>query len=379
MTTTGEPTDADAAVAEVAPLVLAGLNAEYGDSVAFLARVLGGRPAPTAAEAVGLDRHGVDLAVTDAEGTHACRLAFAEPADDPAALVPALLALVAQARRQSGEPGQTSAERMAAEMAGIRTFLTSVSAVRQVGPHLRSITFAGGDLDTFAPLGPDTFLYVLLPPPGRTELTIDRDFQWTQVESMPEDERPVGAYYTLRRWSPATADGPAWVEVLAVLHGDEGPASAWAARAEPGQPVALWGPRTAWAPPPGTDRYLLVADETGLPAVAVILETLPAGTPVRVVAEVGEEADRPQLPTGESVEVTWVQRAGRAPGTTTLLAEAARAAAWDEGTPYAWGGAESRAMTATRRFLRQERGLAREQVSMVAYWRHPQSPEDAGD
>src|SRR5918994_7301788 len=102
MTTTGEPTDAEAAVAEVTPLVLAGLNDEYGDSVAFLARVLGGRPAPTAAEAVGLDRHGVDLAVTDAEGTHACRLSFAEPADDPAALVPALLALVAQARRQSG-------------------------------------------------------------------------------------------------------------------------------------------------------------------------------------------------------------------------------------------------------------------------------------
>ena len=65
--------------------------------------------------------------------------------------------------------------------------------------------------------------------------------------------------------------------------------------------------------------------------------------------------------------------------TVVLEIEVESLAAWEEGTPYAWGGAESRAMTATRRFLRQERGLAREQVSMVAYWLHPQSPADAGD
>ena len=45
-------------------------------------------------------------------------------------------------------------------MSTIPTFLASVVAVRDVHPHLRQITFGGGDLTTFAPLGPDTFLYV---------------------------------------------------------------------------------------------------------------------------------------------------------------------------------------------------------------------------
>ena len=36
-------------------------------------------------------------------------------------------------------------------------------------------------------------------------------------------------------------------------------------------PVALWGPRTGFEPAAETDWYLLVADETGLPAVAAIL------------------------------------------------------------------------------------------------------------
>jgi len=34
-----------------------------------------------------------------------------------------------------------------------------------------------------------------------------------------------------------------------------------------------------------------VADETGLPAAAVILEMLPAGVPVRLFAEVTDEAE----------------------------------------------------------------------------------------
>ena len=91
------------------------------------------------------------------------------------------------------------------QMRSIRTMLTTVSAVRDVHPHLRLITFRGGDLDTFSPLGADTFLYVLLPPPGRDELTIDQSFTWELSSSMPETERPVGAYYTLRAWRPTAA------------------------------------------------------------------------------------------------------------------------------------------------------------------------------
>ena len=50
-------------------------------------------------------------------------------------------------------------------------------------------------------------------------------------------------------------------------------------RAKRGDPVALWGPRTRTTRPADTDWLLLAADETGLPAVAVILEQLPAGMP----------------------------------------------------------------------------------------------------
>jgi NADPH-dependent ferric siderophore reductase len=81
------------------------------------------------------------------------------------------------------------------------------------------------------------------------------------------------------------------------------------------------------------------------------------------------------LPERPGVTVTWLHRDGAAPGTTTLLADAARALPPFTGTPYVWGGGETKAMTAVRRHVRGVRGLAREQVALIAYWRHWATPE----
>jgi NADPH-dependent ferric siderophore reductase len=157
--------------------------------------------------------------------------------------------------------------------------------------------------------------------------------------------------------------------MLFVLHGDEGHASAWAAGAKSGDPVALWGPRTAYEPPADVDWYLLVADETGLPAVASILESLPAQTRAHVFAEVACETERQPLPASPSVDVTWLHRDGAPAGSTTLLPDAVRALAWPGGVPYVWGGGESRTMTDIRTHVRHDRGIERERVSVVGYWR----------
>ena len=278
--------------------------------------------------------------------------------------------LITRARSLSGEEALTSAEREAAELATVRTFVAEVVAASDVHPHLRRVVVSGDDLGRFSPTGPDTFVYVLLPPPGRDELTIDQSFTWEAYEQMPETDRPVGAYYTVRGWDPERRE----LTMLMVRHGDSGPASAWVGRAAPGDPVAPWGPRTAYHPPVATDWHLLVADETGLPAVAVILESLPADAVAKVVAEVGDAAEHQDLPLSPNFDVTWLHRDGAHAGTTTLLVDAVRAMPWPGGTPYVWGGGESRAMTSVRRYVRGEIGLPREAVSLVAYWRHATSP-----
>jgi NADPH-dependent ferric siderophore reductase len=164
--------------------------------------------------------------------------------------------------------------------------------------------------------------------------------------------------------------------MMFVLHGDPNEptssrmAATWAAAAAPGDAVALWGPRSAFEPSTATDWYLLVADDTGLPAVAAILDSLPAGTPVRVVAEVDDEEDRQPLPAGDGIEVDWCYRRGAPAWTSTLLVDAIRATQWWPGQAYAWGGAGSHCITAIRRHIRDERGLPPTAVSITGYWRH---------
>lgn len=373
-TPTTDPSVADL-LAQQQVMILDTLNGLYEDATLLVGRILGDRRAATAARAEAVTVDGVDLVVVDDDGEHSRHVPFPAPLAGIDEMFLLFFALVIDARERSGETGTTSVEKVIATAKGFRTFVTEVVAVEDVHPHLRQVTFGGGDLVGFEPVGPDTFLYLLLPPPGRTELTIDATFTWEAARAMPDDERPVGAYYTLRRWRPEVAE----LDVLMVLQGDAGPASAWANRAAPGDPVALWGPRTSWAPPADTDEYLLVADETGLPAVAVILETLPTDRPIRVVAEVADEAARQDLPAGDHIDVRWRHRDGAEAGTTTSLVDEVRSLPQPTGTPYVWGGAESRAMTAVRRHVRDQWGLVQDQVSLVAYWRHKAHEADPAE
>lgn len=365
----------DDVIAEHQTEMVSAMNVEYSDSVLLVARILGGHRSATEARATSIDAAGVDFVVVDPDGEHEVRVDFAEPVTDAELVLTAVLETVVRARAESGEEGTTSAEKLLAGSTGYRTFITEVVSTEEITPTLRQVTFSGDDLATFSPVGPDTFLYVLLPPPGRAELTIDTSFSWEAVPHMPEDERPVGAYYTLRRWRPEARE----IDVWAVRHEGAGPAGRWFEEVTPGAPAALWGPRTAFEPPPDTDGYLLVADETGLPAVAVILESLPAGVPIVVLAEADSPATRPPLPEHPTATVHWLHREGAAPGTTTLLGDAARTVNPPGARPYVWGGGESRAMTAVRKHVRHELGLAREHVSLVAYWRHQNHVGDPPD
>lgn len=248
----------------------------------------------------------------------------------------------------------------------LATFLSEVAAVTDITPTLREITFRGG-LDDFEPLDGDQFLYVLLPPAGQSKLTFGTDFAWEAYEQMPEEERPTGAYYTVRRWREDVRELDMWF----VLHGDAGEASAWASRAEPGQPVGLWGPRRIFYPPTTTGRYLFVVDETGFGAVASVLDQLLASDPdveARVIAECDGDVGRVEFPSGPNVTATWVDRDGAAPGTTTGLLDEVQRLDVPADT-YAFGAAESRRITAIRIHLRDHVGLAAEQVSMTGYWR----------
>jgi NADPH-dependent ferric siderophore reductase len=90
-------------------------------------------------------------------------------------------------------------------------------------------------------------------------------------DSLPPGRQPVTRTYTLRRADPRRQQ----VDIDFVVHGDEGIAAPWAARAEPGDVLTMSGAGGAYRPDPGSDWHLLAGDESALPAICSALEALP--------------------------------------------------------------------------------------------------------
>lgn len=240
-----------------------------------------------------------------------------------------------------------------------RVHLCEVVRTGRVTPSVHRVTLGGCGLARFPVAGADAFAYLLLPPAGRHDLTIGLDFDWGQVRSMPKDARPRGAYYSVRDHRPEVLE----IDLEIVAH-DGGAASGWAAAAGPGDEAALWGPRVLFAPPAESGWTLLVADDTGVPAMLSILEHLPADHPVIAIAEVSGAAEVREVDTGPSVDLRWLCRdeGERAADVVGRLRPPA-------GPGYAWGGGEHAWVGALEDLVAEVHGIDSEHRSLTSYWR----------
>jgi NADPH-dependent ferric siderophore reductase len=177
--------------------------------------------------------------------------------------------------------------------------------------------------------------------------------------------------YSVRAYRPERAE----IDVDFFLHGDLGRAAAWAGRAALGETVGFAGPRVHWQAEADADWSLLAADETGLPALLAILETLPRGHRAIALAEVHDDGERQAVECAAELDLRWLSRAGRPPGTTMLLADAVAGVTLPPGPGRAWGGGEALAMRGVRDALRAA-GVPRGSMRVLGYWKHRLTPED---
>jgi NADPH-dependent ferric siderophore reductase len=237
----------------------------------------------------------------------------------------------------------------------------SVVRTERVTPHLVRVVLGGEGLAGFAPEHTDSYVKLVLPPRGAPYAA---PFEPDEVQAeQPRELWPSTRTYTVRRWDEAAGE----LTLDVVTHGDDGLAGPWAASAQPGDAVVLFGPGGAYTPGPDADWHLLVGDETTLPAIAASLERLPAGARALAFVEVAgaDEEQEVTLPTG--AELTWVHRGDGVPG--TALVAAVLSAPLPEGTVQAFVHGEAGAVRELRRWLRNTLAVPRERLSVSGYWR----------
>lgn len=259
------------------------------------------------------------------------------------------------------------------EVFPITTRTLDVLRVVDVTPGMRRVTLGGPELTAFtAPNGYpvadfrsdgfDDEFKILLKHPDVDEAI--GPAQNDGILDWPRDPLMVLRTYTARRWDPVSGE----LDVDFVQHG-VGPATAWSRKVTPGERIQIAGPKMSSGQPEGADWCLIAGDETAPPAIGRWLEEFPVGARAQVFVEVGEESHRQALTVPEGVELTWLVRHGAKPGSTTLLLDALQAAPWWEGTVFAWVSGEAVTLTPIRRWLRQDKGLPKEQVEVTGYWR----------
>ncbi len=171
------------------------------------------------------------------------------------------------------------------------------------------------------------------------------------------------------------------VSVDMALHGKDGrhdgPASAFARAAKPGDRISITGPGNVKSLNPSSDWYLIVGDMTALPAISAKLEELAAlGEPIRghLIVEVLDAADALCLPVFDDLEVTVITNPDPAKNTDALI-NSVRKIPWRDGAPFVWCASEFSRMRDVRQYVRAERGVGLEDRYISSYWMYGRTDE----
>jgi len=227
----------------------------------------------------------------------------------------------------------------------------AVQSVTQLTPRLRRIV-ATGELEGWDPAKPGAHFKVFVP---------------------QDDVEPAMRTYTVRRFEPGA------LTIDFAQHSD-GPATAWAQTAEAGARFQISGvARSGFVPDESSEWCVFLADHAALPAVAAILESLPAGLRALVAVELQDPQDALELESAAELEIRWLTEAG-AP--CEQLVAAARELQLPSGTGEVWVGCEATSMRQIRAHMLHELHVDPRSLYTRAYWKQDvvnHSDHDTGE
>ena len=236
-----------------------------------------------------------------------------------------------------------------------------VLRVVDITPRMRRVTLGGPELAGFVSLGSDDHIKLLFPQNAQEQAALESP----SFSIKGDGPQPAMRDYTPRRYDLSIGE----LDIDFVLHGD-GPASTWAEQARVGQHLYIGGPRGSMIVPDIFDSYLLIGDETALPAIGRRLEELPAGRKVLAVIEIADAAEQQVLGSAAELEVIWVLR-----GHDDLL-DVVRNLTLPSGALYSFVATETKLSRQVRRVLLDTHKVNEQYLKAVGYWRAEGSEEE---
>lgn len=252
----------------------------------------------------------------------------------------------------------------------IRSVLT-VKHKEYLTPRYIKITLTGDDVLKFANTTIGVNNKIFIAPRGINEIHFPKVDDAGNIVAVDDHLKPIVRTYTHRGIDLAKKE--MYIEFVA--HGDEGPASAWAISAKPGDKLGVAMKDTKAALYPKADWYVLVADATGIPVIASILEKLPETAKAQVLIEVQDKSDLQFFQSEATVHVEWLYHPK--PGENNLLFEAVQNINLpDESVArFAYVAAEFSSVKNIRQYLRKDLNWQQQELYAYSYWKHGASED----
>jgi NADPH-dependent ferric siderophore reductase len=215
----------------------------------------------------------------------------------------------------------------------------TVVATEEVTQQMLRITLAGPELVDFVSAAPDDHIKIF-------------------VEDGEEIER--------RDYTPRRYDTEAGTLVIDFALHQAGPATRWALGGRVGNMLDIGGPRGS-AVVRNVSRWLLIGDETALPAIGRRIEEAPPGTKITAIATVTGPEEEQRFETRADLDMHWIHRPAAEITNPFPIFELLDGLQIAPAT-FAWIAAESSVARAVRTYLVERRGHSLPWLKAAGYW-----------
>ncbi|MDQ2067864.1 siderophore-interacting protein [Xinfangfangia sp. CPCC 101601] len=170
----------------------------------------------------------------------------------------------------------------------------------------------------------------------------------------------------MRDYTPRAFDPEACTLTLDFAVHDAGPATHWAVTAEPGDRLTIGGPRGSAVVTATFDWWLLIGDETALPAMGRWVEEMPEGASVITLGLVRNAAEEQLWESRSDHQAYWHHREDPTRPEDALAAVAALTL--PRGKGFVWIAAEAAVARALRDHFQNERAHPHAWIKAAGYW-----------
>jgi len=232
-----------------------------------------------------------------------------------------------------------------------RRRMLTVATVEHLTPRMLRIGFVSPELADFDSAAPDDHIKLIFPTGGDQA-----------------DEKPCMRDFTPRAFDPA---GRSLIVDFA-LH-EAGPATQWAAAAQVGDRLEIAGPRGSMIIPDDFDWYLLIGDETALPAIGRRVEALRPGVPVTTAIVIADKAERQIFSTRAHWTPLWAVRNGATGDDAAVLRAVLATHDLPPGEGFVWIAAEATVARSLRDYMTGERRHPPQWLKAAGHWKRGQA------